>query len=339
MAITNAATSAWYPRPYHSMLRAAIVVLLLALAAVVWLPFLVSSLYIDKRGITIPGHVYSKREDVTLIYSAWKRSSEVTVEYSKPDGSGVGFLVAQLSPAEYDAMPVGQAANLHYLRPEDLPDVPLAKTLRRAQLLPTVRLAKQRTDSALAWIYDGPEKAMAVGVAVLLLWRLARIPGFWWAAGVCAAAVVVAGYFDEFPRPLQPPSVALRQGVGRVKSLARMDKLFSAPKSRGIDAAQPIDVVGVEFIPAGRTESVLAVDLIDAGSVPGLTENAAVPVEYESQTPRTAYIRGATRQFAAKNIAGIGWQGVACVVVFVVLVGAGYLLRQGYLRLVARSQT
>lgn len=321
------------------MLRGAIIVLLL----VVILPFLISSLYIDQRGITIPGRVYAKREDVTLARAGWKRSSEVTFAYSKPDGSGLGFLVVRMLPAEYDAMAVGQAASLHYLRPEDIPDIPLARMLRQAQLVPTVRLANQRVYANVWALYSAQEKALAAGTAgiamLLLTWSVARIPGFGWAAGVCAVVAIVGMYFYDFPRPLPAPAEDVRQGLGKVKSLARIDRLFNSPQNRGMDAAQPIELVGVEFIPEGRSEGVLAVDLIDAESVPGLKEKAWVPVDYESQAPRTAYIRGARRKFVARNIAGIGWQGAALVAVMVLFLGGGYLLRQGYRRLTAGPRT
>ena len=42
-------------------------------------------------------------------------------------------------------------------------------------------------------------------------------------------------------------------------------------------------MVVLEFVPAGKTDLVLTVDLIDAGSVRGLKENVEVPVEYEAR--------------------------------------------------------
>ena len=58
-------------------------------------------------------------------------------------------------------------------------------------------------------------------------------------------------------------------------------------------ADQPVDVVSVEFVPEGRTEPVMAVDLIDRGSVSGLKEKAGVNVDYEAASPRIAYLAGA----------------------------------------------
>ena len=327
--------------PMIQMLRAAILFVFLFLIALVVLPFVVSSFYIDQRGISIPGQVYAKREDVFVHYSAVKRSSEITVEYAKPDRSGVAFFKVPLTPAEYDLMPVGQNVSLHYLRKQDIPDLPLASFLRNAQLLPTARLANKRAlsglDSLLAPKLTTGAGILVAAVILLVIWRLARVPGFLWAVGVCVLVGVSIALLDEFPRPMPMPTAALKRGMGRVKSLEAIDRLFEGNRSRGIDAGQPIEVVGVEFIPEARTEPVLAVDLIDAGSVPGLKEKAPVFVEYESLSPRTAYIRGASRTFVKRNIAGIAVQGVACIVVLAVLLGGAHLLGRGYKRLIGRT--
>src|SRR5204863_5732725 len=83
-------------------------------------------------------------------------------------------------------------------------------------------------------------------------------------------------------RPTPAPSLDVRRAAGHVKSIGRIDKLFSGSRSRGVLADQPVDVVGVEFVPEGSTEPVVAVDLIDRGSVQGLTEHSAVTLRYEA---------------------------------------------------------
>ena len=99
--------------------------------------------------------------------------------------------------------------------------------------------------------------------------------------GACVIAGIPALFFYDFPRPTPPPTVEVRHASGKVKSLDRIDKLFAGSRSRGMFASQPVEVVGIEFVPEGRTESVLAVDLIDSGSIAGLKVNAPVDVEYE----------------------------------------------------------
>jgi hypothetical protein len=54
----------------------------------------------------------------------------------------------------------------------------------------------------------------------------------------------------------------------------------------------------------GRLEPVLAVDLIDEGSL-ALKQDATVSVEYELTVPRTAYLLGATRNFPRRNLTGL----------------------------------
>src|SRR5947209_8508735 len=101
------------------MLR--VLILLVLLGGLVFLaaPFVVSSVYLDQRGIAIPGQVYFKRETVSVRYSVWSRTSEVTIEYHAPDQSGVSFFNAHLDPEHYDALRKGETVQLHYLQRRD----------------------------------------------------------------------------------------------------------------------------------------------------------------------------------------------------------------------------
>ena len=56
------------------MLRGLILLLLISGVALLAAPFLLSSLAVDDRGITIPGRVVSKSETVTVHYSDWEAS-------------------------------------------------------------------------------------------------------------------------------------------------------------------------------------------------------------------------------------------------------------------------
>jgi hypothetical protein len=78
-----------------------------------------------------------------------------------------------------------------------------------------------------------------------------------------------------------------------------------------VTANQPIQVVAVRFTPEGRTEPVVAVDLIDGGSVSNLHEGVSVPLNYEGLSPRTAYIQESRRNFPSRNIAALGTTAIA----------------------------
>jgi hypothetical protein len=294
------------------MLRSLLALLFLGGMALIALPFLMSSWYVDQRGIDITGQVYSKREDAIVQYSTWYRSCEITVKYSGPDEPGVSFMKVELPPDQYDSFRKGQEVPLHYLRRQDVPDVPLAKSLRKIGLLPRARLAGQRAFSGVTVAANrvGLPVLGALGAAILLLivWRMSRLPGFSWAVMACVLGVVAPLLISEFPLPAAAPATTVRRGAGQVKSVARIDRLFSGSRSRGEIASQAVSVVGVEFIPEGRLEPVLAVDLIDEGSL-ALKQGDTLGVEYELTAPRTAYLLGATRNFPRRNLGGLALVG------------------------------
>jgi hypothetical protein len=167
---------------------------------------------------------------------------------------------------------------------------------------------------------------------------MARWPGFVWAFGIVFFSVAIFLFLLDFPRPMPQPAVDVRQASGRVKSIDQIDRLFSGAHTKGWDADQPIAVVGVEFVPAGKTEAVLAVDLIDAGSIPGLQEKSAVGIDYEAGHPRTAYIQKASRRFASRNVAGIVMHGTVCLVVLIVFYAVLYFFHRAFPRLTAPRQ-
>jgi hypothetical protein len=324
------------------MLRVLILLILICGAALFTLPFLVSSVYVDQRGITIPGKVYSKREDVSVHNSTWKRSCEMTVEYSPPDTRGVAFLGVQLLPEQYDEFRKGQTVSLHYLPRKQAPDLPLAHLLSEVHALTTARLAGQTAFSSWKTYFTPGTLALSgvlCGVVVgLIVWRLSGLPGFVWAVCVCVIVGLGALMISDFPTAVPRPVVEVRSGSGEVKSVMRIDRLFEGNRSRGFEADQPIAVVGVEFVPSGRTESVLGIDLIDANSLPGLKPGSTVGIEYEGGSPRTAHIQNATRSFPGRNLRGIGVQTVLYLLVLIGGFAAWEFLGRTWSRLLARRR-
>lgn len=322
------------------MLRGLILVSLLIGIAVVVLPFLASSAYIDTRGVIIPGQVFSKSETVTVLHNEWQRLTDVTIEYERPDGRGVGFAKTLLDQPRYDALHLHQAVSLHYLRDEDLPSLPLVKSLRRAELLPRVRLADQKILSGLRARMTLSDLATIVVFAgallLLLLWNVTHWSVIKWIAGASAVLVLLLMLVSAFPTPTPEPRVEVVEGIARVKSIGRIDRLFAGKHERGTAASQPIQVLGLEFVPATRIEPVVAVDLINAGSVPGLRENASVPIVYERGSPRIAHIQKAQRDFLSRNVIGTAIWLVASAAVVVVLLGIGKAFGVLYRRLIAR---
>src|ERR1700730_3393400 len=171
------------------MLRAFILLVFAAGVTVIALPFVISSFYVDERGIDIPGRVYFKRETVRVPYTGWERSSEATIQYDPPDTRVTSFFTLQLAPERYDALHVGQTVNLHYLLRKDTPTVPLSHVLREIHALPMVRLADQRAFSGLRNFFTGRVilycEGLGAFVVLLFIWHMAGSRLFGWAIGIC----------------------------------------------------------------------------------------------------------------------------------------------------------
>src|SRR3954447_19180817 len=262
-------TRLWSAGLMRSVLRLIFFVAVLLLIS----PFFISSLLIDQRGVELSGRVFSKDEYIVVHSASWDRKCDVMVEYTAPDGSGVSFLTGQMQPDQFDHVQTGDPVPLHYLREKDLPDYPGTKTLRQMHLLPSVRLANRNTWSGLATLVSTHETALTAVLSVVLilfLWRVFRVPYFAWVLFACALLAIGISYVSEFPNPMPAPEHNVRTAKGTVKSLENWKWLFSGTRRKGVRADQPIEIASVQFVPEGRTQPVVAVDLIDAGSVPGL---------------------------------------------------------------------
>ena len=310
------------------MLRAVVWVVLLCGVALVAAPMMLASLYVDQRGVELTGHVYSKSEYLRQNQGGWTRSSEVSFEYTLPETGGVSFFNVDMAPGKYDEYHKGQTVTLHYLRREDVPKLPGADAMWQMRILPHVRLAGQRAFSGVEAAFTPRiELGVAVVVAIAMLlwvWRRSRLPGFGWAMGALITCGIIALMFYDLPRPTPAPRDGMRAASGKVTSLRRIDMLMNTNRSRGLDAHQPVDVVGVEFVPQGFSDPVLAVDLVDRGSILGLAEGATVEVDYEAEQPRTAWLRSATRTFPRRNLIGLGEDAMLYIGVLI----AGLLLCQ-----------
>jgi hypothetical protein len=323
------------------VLRAVLWFVLLCGVALVAAPMLLASLYVDQRGVALTGHVSSKSEYVRLNHGAWTRSSEVSFEYTLPETGGVSYFTVDMAPGTYDEFHAGQTVTVHYLRRQDIPKLPGADAMWQMRILPHVRLANQRAFSGVeAAITSRTELGVGVIVAIAMLlwaWRRSRLPGFGWATGALVVCGIIALLFYDFPRATPAPGGDLRTASGTVKSLGRIDMLMSTSRSRGVEAHQPVDVVGVEFVPQGFRDPVLAVDLVDRGSIRGLVEGATVELDYEAEQPRTAWLRSATRTFPRRNVIGLGEDSL----LYIGLLIAGLLLWQfigkAFTRRVSRS--
>jgi hypothetical protein len=318
------------------MLRGLILLLLATGVAIVALPFVMASRALDSRGVALSGRVYHKSETVRIRYSGWEVNREVTIEYPVPETGGVSFFGVLPTVEQYDALHTRQPVEVRYLLRRDVPNLPLSHLLRDMHALPMVRLASIPARTLISPAGTVVLKVMGGLLALLVLWRITRSSFMGWT--LLAGAVVGLGwlFLQDFPRRTPDPAVAVQRASGKVQSIDHIDRLFSGSRTRGLDTDQPIDVVAVEFVPQGRSEPVVAVDLIDRGSVGGLKERSIVPIRYEAGSPRTAYIDGATRTFPERNFRGSVLQAALWLAVLLVGFGIAHVIGKGFRRLIAR---
>ena len=323
------------------MLRGLILLLLGAGLTILALPFVMTSRAMDEHGIAITGHLYHKSETIKTVYSSWERAYDATIEYPVPETGGVSFFTIHPDAQQYDGLHPQQAVEVRYLLRRDVPELPLAKFLWEIHALPTVRAMNLQETSKLKALLTPANvlvfKVLGGVAGLLVLWRLTRWGPLAWAAGIGVVAFLGLLYLQGFPRPTPAPSVAVRRASALVKSIGHIDKLFSGTHQRGTIADLPMDVVGMEFVPEGRTEPVVAVDLIDRGSVAGLKEQSTVAIQYEGNSPRTAYIEGATRTFPQRNFSGLILQGVLCIAVLIGMFAVARWIGRAFNRLTARK--
>lgn len=136
---------------------------------------------------------------------------------------------------------------------------------------------------------------LPIGVAA---WRRRPGVGFGWALAM-TAALSTAVIFARIPWPTPQPPGPQRQAEAVVRNVRRADSMWK-PNSRraGQPIPQPYDLLDLEFTPEGADAPVHALDRVDDGSVTGLSTGATVPIVYPVSDPRTARIRGASRDYA-----------------------------------------
>ena len=269
-------------------------------------PFVMTVRLREERGITLRGKVYHKSETVSVSYSGWQLHREMTIEHPFPENGGVSFFGVQPDEQQYDSLWTGQPVDVRYLLRRDLPKLPLTDMLWQIHALPIAALQSPRISRSSGLRSSGAKLAAGLAGGLLMLvvlWRVTRASTLGWVVAAAVAGGVVWLFIQDFPRATPNPNVAVRHGIARVQSISHIDSLFEGGRTRGFNAAQPIDIVGFAFIPEGRTEAVVAVDLIDRGSL-AIEEGSPAVIEYEANSPRTARLAGAKRTFPLRNLYG-----------------------------------
>jgi hypothetical protein len=260
----------------------------LLLAPVIGLP-----LWVELGNQAAPGEVIDKREEITVRRATWSRRLFLDVRYQPADTGVPEQTAISVDPELYDRMRVGAQTTVHYL---PRPDLRWLGALAGARLegQPPFGQLRAMVGRGVAWIVG-----IGVWLVVLLIWSRWRR---WWLALALLLAMAGAAVYAVSDWPLPAPPGPQLQADATVRDTHLIDRVIWRSRARrnSLDnrAAQPYVVVELSFTPQGAADPVVAVDLVDEGSVQGLEQGATLPIRYSATDPRWAQIEGAQRTYA-----------------------------------------
>ncbi|HEY0607036.1 MAG TPA: hypothetical protein VGD58_29220 [Herpetosiphonaceae bacterium] len=269
-----------------TLFRYVLVALLIAL-------FVTPPLIVDVGGVVAPGAVVAKREVIRKITTSWERNLYVDVRYRPRDATEPEVIPLAVDVDTYDRFRVGDETEVRYT-PHPL--------LRRLSPIGFTRLQDQSSPAALVARFGSSVSVWLAGVVLWFVlwfvWSKLRSRLLMWVLVLSG----IAGFFSSISDwPDQPPG-DLITGSATVQNIRYVDVILESRRRSDTEAIQPYNIVELRFVPSGRTDPVVAVDMIDAESLPNLAEEATVPIRYSAQNPRWAQIEGVSRTFYWKNL-------------------------------------
>jgi hypothetical protein len=249
--------------------------------------------YLNRGGQFAIGEVLGKREE--LVYhldGSWNRQLTAQVKYTLPDTTDAITDTLSLLPARFDEMHQGDFVQL-----------------RCSQVAGLFRLARLEDQSARAQLWAKAAERpffflLGLGLLLVLAVRMilrASFPtllfltafvtiGAWWMTGVAiplwqqiavrtASLNTVTAYVREIHEPY------LGEGLRAWFSA----KLFA-----------PYDLILLDLVPLGRSEALLAVDVVDRASA-NVTPGTNITVRYLPADPRIALVPDTGHSFLWKN--------------------------------------
>ncbi len=272
-------------------------------------PLLGLSLYLDANGVLAPGTVIDKREYISYgRYQAgsWSRRIDLTVRYQASDRRVPDMTSFHVEPATFDQLALGSPVTVRY---------PPNKYLRDLLFFPTARLSNESTRTLMQSLVP-PWAALtapfALGAVLLAaLWRAlrgrGRGPGWILLLYLLGGTTYLTVYHSS---PHMTGSTHMTTAT--VSALRPVRYIYGQSNNRNnVRLAQPYDLVELKFAPVGQAYTVLAVDAVDTGSVPGLLVGSNVPIIYSAADPRTAQLNAGLRTHTTKN--ALGFFGTALV--------------------------
>jgi hypothetical protein len=254
----------------------------------------------DGRTILCPVERKTERIDRRSQDDSWKPVFHVELACDWP-AAGAPFA----SPAfdtneqEYDRLQRGMPLEVRYLR-----DVPLPLLVIG---ISGAHLARETLDVHVLRIANvfGPIAVIIGYILVLSLlgWLMTRYKR----RGLYIAFFVLLGIAVIYMlTPTLPVGVSgqTATATATITDMRVFERLLDTSRSQGIEASVPYELLVLEFVPSGRREPVLAGDMIDVNSRPGLAVGQQVAITYETAHPRHANVQNATRMYYWRNVEG-----------------------------------
>lgn len=251
--------------------------------------------------------VRAKREFLEVRYAQWSRRYEITADFPVPGEPLQRQVFCRADEEKYDAMHLGSGVTVYYLA-----------SLFRFPLLPAAYLADCNSPAGLhlpagelrlwGWV-------LASLAAILILWRVLKIK-----LALLLLLPWVGFVVGHYSLPHAEPAPGHPQaGTAQVAVIYKITRMFDSSEEYGTKLDKPYLIVGLRFQPPGMEQPVVAVDKVDADSVPNLAEKQTVKIAYDAGHPRIARMEGATRRFPFQAVQTV-IVGYGLVVVFVALV-------------------
>jgi hypothetical protein len=261
-------------------------------------PLLGPPLYLEVSGASAPGVVVSKREVIDTLADTWMRRLFVDIRYQPVDASEPEVIDVAVDMATYDRMQVSEPVQLRYIPNQ------IVRTLGQ---IASARLQSQLPFASFLARIGNVLIGFVIGIAawLALLWAWSK----WrhWSFTLAILLLMFGGVIyigSNWPAPA--PSGPLIESSATIRDMHQVTRIWGGKRTAAEDAVQPYTIVELSFVPRGAPDAVIAVDSIDAGSVPGLEKGAQVPINYSASDLRWAQIAGATRTYYWKNLRSFG---------------------------------
>jgi hypothetical protein len=264
------------------------------IAALVAAPFIGASLWLDAHGERATGTVVGKYETIGIEHEptgGWYLRRSLVLKVPELTS---GFRPSVwVDSAEFEGIQRGDRVTVRYV-----PCCPIFARLAAHSTREAVWQAAREfgSDRLLDWFAVG---AIALVVAARIASPLVLATGIAW-LWAALAFLFPAGA----PRVARGVETTARvTGISLVEDSPRPSGRYTSGMRRSHPErlTMPYQVVQLRYAPVGRSDSVLAVDEVDAGSVPSLEFGAQLRVRYDPQAPREALLVDATRTFRQRN--------------------------------------